>query len=114
MRCAIFQTNSDFLVIYQNIQRLDIFPSFRKKMALSIANVFRNIQFLPCLPLLLRVSEVCNISNKYIFLINHLNKCFYTRHLALFLRFKTNLRSLSQKLLDTSTFYHIFTNFHSG
>ena len=34
-------------------------------MALSVANVFRSIMFLPHFPLLLTVSEVFNISNKY-------------------------------------------------
>ena len=37
---------------------------FGKKMVLSIANVFRNIHFLPLFSLFLQVSEVCDILSK--------------------------------------------------
>ena len=66
VKCVIFQINTNLLVIYQNIiistQRLLL--HFEEMLALSIATVFWNIQFLPHLPLLLRVSQVCTISNK--------------------------------------------------
>ena len=37
---------------------------FGRKMALSIANVFRSIHFLPLFSLFLQVSEVCHILSK--------------------------------------------------
>ena len=46
-------------------KRFAIPPFFRKKLALSIVKVFRNIHFLPHFPFLLPVSEVPNISNKF-------------------------------------------------
>ena len=71
MRFAIFQIITDLLVIYQNVSisaQKTLYPSFisKKIVALhSIGNVFLNIQFSTRFLLLLTVSEVCNVSNKY-------------------------------------------------
>ena len=86
-----------------------------KQLALCIANVFWNIQFLPDFPLLLTVSQVCNISNKYCLLIISAKETFLHKDtLHCYFVSKKKLHSLSQNLLETSTFYHIFTCFHSG
>ena len=37
---------------------------FKKQLAVSIANAFRNIHVLQLFPLLLKVSDICNISGK--------------------------------------------------
>ena len=117
IRRAILQINTDLLVIYQNINsstQETLYPSFilKKKMALSIASVFRN---LPHFPLLLMVRKICNISNKY-WLLDKSEKEIFLHKTPYTLRsFQNKLRSPSQqKLLETSTFYHIFTNFHGG
>ena len=46
------------------------------------------------------------------FLINQLKKYFHTRPYTPPL-FKKKLRSPLQNFLETSTFYHVFTSFHS-
>ena len=93
-------------------KRFAIPPFFRKKLALSIVKVLRNIHLLPHFFFLLSVSEVRNISNKFCLLNKSAKETFL--HLTPFLCFKNNLRSPLQKLLETSTYYHIFTNFHGG
>ena len=93
MRCALFQINTDLLVIYQNInistqQTLTLSFISKNKLALLIANFFRNIQFLPHFPLLLTVNEICNISNEYCLFDKSAKEIFNTRDFAPFLRFK--------------------------
>ena len=52
------------------------FLHFGKTMALSIANIFQNIQFLPHFHYVLTVSEVCNNSKKYWLLNKSATKIF--------------------------------------
>ena len=86
MRCALFQINTDLLVIYQNInistqQTLTLSFISKNKLALLIANFFRNMQLLP-------VNEICNISNEYCLFDKSAKEIFNTRDFAPFLRFK--------------------------
>ena len=60
------------------------------------------------------VNEVYNISHKYYFPNKSAAKCFYRRHLTLLLHSNKNLCSTSHKFLETSTFYHMTSSFHSG
>ena len=63
----------------------------------------------------LKVSEFVIIQLNADFLINQPIKYFCTRHLTIVLYFKKTLRSPSQMLLESSTFYYyIFTSFDSG
>ena len=86
MRCALFQINTDLLVIYQNInistqQTLTLSFISKNKLAFLIANFFRNMQLLP-------VNEICNISNEYCLFDKSAKEIFNTRDFAPFLRFK--------------------------
>ena len=86
MRCALFQINTDLLVIYQNInistqQTLTLSFISKNKLALLIANFFRNMQLLP-------VNEICNISNEYCLFDKSAKEIFNTRDFAPFHRFK--------------------------
>ena len=86
MRCALFQINTDLLVIYQNInistqQTLTLSFISKNKLALLVANFFRNMQLLP-------VNEICNISNEYCLFDKSAKEIFNTRDFAPFLRFK--------------------------
>ena len=109
MRCALFQINTDLLVIYQNInistqQTLTLSFISKNKLALLIANFFRNMQLLP-------VNEICNISNEYCLFDKSAKEIFNTRDFAPFLRFKKNALSISEAFTNIH-FFHIFTNFH--
>ena len=77
---------------------------FKKRIALSIAES----QFLPHFLLLLTLTEVCNISNKYYILINQLKKRFYTRHLRLFLRFKTTMFYIAEDFTNIHFLPHFY------
>ena len=118
MRCALFQINTDLLllVIYQNInistqKTLTLSFISKNKLALLIANFFRNIQFLPHFLLLLTVNEICNISNEYCLFDKSAKEIFNTRDFAPFLRFKKNALTISEAFTNIH-FFHIFTNFH--
>ena len=68
---------------------------FEKKLALSIANVFRNIHFLS---LFSKVSEVCNISSKCWLSDKSAKKYFYRRHLTPLLSFKKFFCALHRRI----------------
>ena len=87
---------------------------FEKKLALSIANVFLNIHFLPLFSLFLKVSSICNTSSKCWLPKKSANQNIFTQDtLQPFYIPNKNLRSPSQTLSETSTFYYIFSIFHS-
>ena len=70
MRCAIFQINTNLLVIQQNINifaKETLYPSFisKKKIGVLHRKRFSKHSLLSTFSLFLMVSEVCNISNKY-------------------------------------------------
>ena len=65
--------------------------------------------------LLVTVSEVYNISNKYWHTNKSVKNCFYTRHRKTFRLLRNKrMRFPSQKLIETFTFYHIFASFIGG
>ena len=102
------------LAKYQNFDTRDFLSllHFGKKIALSIANVFRNIHFFTTFSSFLTVSEVCNTSSKCWLSNKSANKIFlYKIHYTLPSFPKNNLCSPLQMLLETSNFYHIFTSF---
>ena len=71
MRCAIFQINIVLLVIYQNINvstQFSSYPSFLPKK-IGALHSKRFSKYPVFITLLLTVSQVCNISNKYCLLI---------------------------------------------
>ena len=65
----IFQINTDFLINqlakYFCTRNITPLLYFEKEFALFIADVFRNIHFLPYFWVLFTVDEVCYISNQY-------------------------------------------------
>ena len=66
---------------------------------------FSNRSLFITFSLLLTVSEVCNISNKYWHTNKSVKNCFYTRHLKIFLLLRNErMRFPSQKLIETITF----------
>ena len=93
-------------------KRLYISCSFRKKLAVSIANVFRDIHVLPFFLSLLTVSEVCHVSNKYWLPDKSATKIFLHKIPYTPPSFKKK-HSPSQKLLEILSIYHIYTSLHS-
>ena len=88
-----------------------LYPSFiSKKVWRSPWQRFFETSTFSTFSLFLTVNEVCNIQINANFLINKLKKYFYKRHLP---SFQKMLRSPSQKVLETSTFYHEFYNFRT-
>ena len=84
---------------YQYFYTRDFIPflHFERKLALSIAKFFQNIYFSLPFSLFSTMSKVCNISNKTDFLINQLQKYFYTKHLTLLLYFKQKSCALDRR-----------------
>ena len=65
-------------------------PSFKKKLALSITNVFQNIHFLSHFHYFQKWLGFVILQVNANFLINQLAKYFYTRNLTFLLHFKKN------------------------
>ena len=106
MRCALFQINTDLLVIYQNInistqKTLTLSFISKNKLALLIANFFWNIQFLP-------VNEICNISNEYCLFDKSAKEIFNTRDFAPFLRFKKKCAGHYRSFYKHPLFPHFY------
>ena len=81
MSCTIFQRNTDLLVIYQNINNFTqdtLHPSFilGKKIGVLHCKSFSKHPLFTTFSLFLKVSEVCNISNKCWFPNKSVNKIF--------------------------------------
>ena len=89
---------------YFSTRRLIPLLYFKKKIALSIAE----LEFLQHFLLLVTVSEVCNISNKYYLLIDQLKKRFYTRYLRLFLHFKTTVLYIAEAFTNIHFLPHFY------
>ena len=119
IRCAIFRVNTDLLVKYQNINSSTqetlylsfILKKIRKNGSVSCKR-FSKLATFPHFPLVLMVRKICN---KYWLLAKSEKEIFLQKTSYTLPSFHNKLRSPSQqKLLETSTFYHIFTNFHGG
>ena len=83
MMCAIFQINTNLLLIQQNINTFrqeTLYPSFiSKKNRRSPSQTFSKQPLFTTFSLFLTVSEVCNISNKCGLLNKSANKIFLDR-----------------------------------
>ena len=82
-RSAIFQLNTNLLVIYEdinNFKRLYNPASFEKKVVTIHCKPFRKHPLFSTFSLFLTVGETCNSSNKYWLPYNLAKKYCYTRH----------------------------------
>ena len=90
-------------------------PSFQKTICVAHCKSFLKHPLFTRFSLFLPVSEVCNISSKYWLGYKLAWEIFLHKTPYIpFLSFLEKFCSPWQKLLETSTFYHIFTSFHSG
>ena len=90
MRCAIFQINTNLLITERNINifaQETLYLSFilKKILALSIANIIQNIHFSPHFHYFYQWVRFLIFQINTDFLINQLQKYFYTKHLTLLL-----------------------------
>ena len=84
---------------------------FEKKLALFIAKLFRKYPLFTTFSLFLIVGKVCNIQINTDFFINQLKNILTQDTFNPSFDSRKKLRS-PQKLLETFSFYYIFTNFH--
>ena len=119
MRCAIFQINTNLLIIERNINIFTQETLYRKKIGGLHREHFSKHPYFTPFSLFLTVSEVCNISNKYWLPNKSATKIFVytivlqnTLHCSFIPTKKLCCRS--QKVSERSTFYHIFTWFQRG
>ena len=86
---------------------------FKKKIDAVYRKWFSKHSCFTTFSLFLTVSEACNISNNYWLANKSAKKLLHGKATPL-LHFKKITCSPSPRLLETSTFYDIFINFHSG
>ena len=114
MRCAIFQIYANILVIYQKIYiftQETLYPSFiskKKISALQRKRLSKHPLFTTFL-LLLKVSELCNISNKRQLPNKSAQKVFYTRYLTLFLH---AIKKFALSIAESFRNIHFSPNFY--
>ena len=82
---------------------------FEKRLALSIANIFWNIQFLPHFYYFLQWVRVVIFQINTNFLINKLKKYFYTKKLALLLH---TIRKLTLSIAEYFRNTHFLQHFY--
>ena len=111
VRCGMFQINTDLLVIYWIINiftQETLYPSIIcEKIGSLHCKRFMKYSLFTKFPLLLKVSEVCNISNKCLLPSKSANKIFLNKT-------PCTPPSFQYIYIETSTFYHFFTSFHSA